>query len=80
MLTNYLPNSAHPASLAPPGYEPVSAGALRDASLFQHITSDSSQLKKDGYITEEMTYPQLPSLKVTTQTPHLILHPDLSSF
>ena len=33
---NYLPNSAHPASLAPPGYEPVSAGALRDASLFQH--------------------------------------------
>lgn len=36
MLMNYLPNSAHPASLAPPGYEPVSAGALRDASLFQH--------------------------------------------
>lgn len=57
MLTNCLPDSTHPAPLAPPGDEsmshPVSAGALRDASLFQHIAGDSSQLEKDGYITED---------------------------
>ena len=52
MLTNCLPDSAHPAPLAPPG-QPISAGALRDASLFQHIAGDSSQLDKDGYITED---------------------------
>ena len=57
MLTNCLPDSAHPAPLAPPGDEPmgqpVAAGALRDASLFQHIAGDSSQLEKDGYVTED---------------------------
>jgi SWIM zinc finger len=52
MLTNCLPDSAHPAPLAPPG-QPVSARALRDASLFQYIAGDSSQLEKDGYITED---------------------------
>lgn len=57
MLTTCLPDSAHPAPLAPPGDElmgqPVSAGALQDASLFQHIACDSSQLEKDDYITED---------------------------
>ena len=57
MLTNCLPDSAHPAPLAPSGDEPtsqpVSAGVLQDASLFQHIAGDLSQFEKDGYITED---------------------------
>ena len=57
MLMNCLPDSAHPAPLAPPSDEPtsqpISAGALRDASLFQHIAGDLSKLEKDDYITED---------------------------
>lgn len=57
MITSCLPDSTHPAPLAPPGdkptSQPVSAGVLQDASLFQHIAGDSSQLEKDGYITED---------------------------
>ena len=57
ILTNSLPDSAHPAPLAPPSDEPtsqpVSAGVLQDASLFQHIAGDSSQLEKEGDITED---------------------------
>lgn len=57
MLTSCLPDSAHPAPLAPPGdkptSQPVSAGVLQDISLFQHIAGDLSQLEKDDYITED---------------------------